>query len=168
MLSHEKKNNMEVRAQIKYVRVSPIKLRFLIDAIRDVSPQVALDHLSLSPNRTSKVLYKAIKSAVANGNAKPGFDATKAKFKTLAIDEGPSLRRFRAGPKGMARPYVRKSSHITVVIEQKDARPTKAPAKPKKAAPKKAEKKTEKKAPAKKAEAPKKKEVKKAEKPAKK
>lgn len=156
---------MEVRAQIKYVRVSPIKLRFLIDAIRNVSPQVALDHLSLSPNRTSKVLYKAIKSAVANGNAKPGFDATKATFKTLAIDEGPSLRRFRAGPKGMARPYVRKSSHITVVIEQKDARPAKAPAK---VAPKKAEKKTEKKAPAKKAAAPKKKEVKKTEKPAKK
>lgn len=154
---------MEVRAQIKYVRVSPIKLRFLIDAIKVVSPQAALDHLSLSPNKTSKVLYKAIKSAVANGNAKPGFDATKAKFKTLAIDEGPSLRRFRAGPKGMARPYIRKSSHITVVLEQKDALVVKAPAQPK-AEPKKAEKKTEKKVTVKKTKV----EVKKAEEKAKK
>lgn len=110
---------MEVRAQIKYVRISPIKLRTLIDSIKVMSPQVALDHLGLSQNRTAKVLYKAIHSAVANGSSVPGFDAQKATFKTLAVDEGPYLRRYRAGSRGTAKPFVRKSSHITVVLEQK-------------------------------------------------
>jgi large subunit ribosomal protein L22 len=109
---------MEVRAHIKYVRISPIKLRVLIDSVRVLSPRVALDHLGLSQKRSAKVLYKAIKSAVANGEVLPGFDAQKARFKTLSIDEGPFLKRFRAGSRGMARPYVRKSSHIMVVIEQ--------------------------------------------------
>ncbi len=68
--------------------------------------------------RTAKVLYKAIKSAISNGLAQPGFDPRKAQFKVLSVDEGPVLKRFRAGSRGMARPYVRKSSHIMVILEQ--------------------------------------------------
>lgn len=109
---------MEVRAHIKYVRISPIKLRTLVHSLKVMSPRVALDHLGLSQLRTAKVLYQAIKSAVANGERFPGFDAKKARFKVLSIDEGPVLKRYRAGARGMARPYVRKSSHVTVVIEQ--------------------------------------------------
>ncbi len=109
---------MEVRAHIKFVRISPIKLRFLVDSLKKMSPQVALDHLGLSQLRTAKVFYKAIKSAVSNGSALPGFDPRKAHFKVLSVDEGPVLKRYRAGSRGMARPYVRKSSHITVVLEQ--------------------------------------------------
>lgn len=116
---------MEVRAQIKYVRISPIKVRFLVDSLKRMSAQVALDHLGLSQLRTAKVLYKAIQSAVSNGKMLPGFDPKKAQFKTLMIDEGPVLKRYRAGSRGMARPYVRKSSHITVVLEQKGLEMTK-------------------------------------------
>ncbi len=123
---------MEVRAHIKYVRISPIKLRMLLDSIKELSPKVALDHLGLSQQRTAKMLYKAINSAVSNGKSQPGFDPEKAKFKVLSVDEGPVLKRFRAGPRGIARPYVRKSSHITVVLEQNDvqAKPAKAEKKP--------------------------------------
>lgn len=109
---------MEVKAQIKYVRMSPIKLRNLAESVRGLSPKVALDHLYVSQTRRSHVLYKAIKSAVDNGSALAGFDPAKARFKTLKIDEGPVFKRFRAGARGMAKPYKRKSSHVTVVIEQ--------------------------------------------------
>ena len=120
---------MEVKAHIKYVRISPIKLRTLVESIKVMSPQVALDHLGLSQKRTAKVLYKAIKSAVANGQSVPGFDANKASFKVLSIDEGPYLKRYRAGSRGTAKPFVRKSSHITVVLEQKGLAKAAKPAK---------------------------------------
>lgn len=120
---------MEIRAHIKYVRISPIKLRTLVDSIKVMSPQVALDHLGLSQKRTAKVLYKAIKSAVANGQSTPGFDPKKATFKVLAIDEGPYLKRYRAGSRGTAKPFVRKSSHVTVVLEQKGVAKIAKPAK---------------------------------------
>lgn len=110
---------MEVRSQLKYAHISPIKVRFLVDSLKRMSPQVALDHLGLSQLRTAKILYKAIQSAVSNGKMMPGFDPKKAQFKTLKIDEGPVLKRMRAGSRGAARLYVRKMSHITVVLEQK-------------------------------------------------
>lgn len=120
---------MEVRAHIKYVRMSPLKLRTLIHSLKAVSPSVALDQLGLSQKRNAKALYKAVKSAISNGMSIPGFDAKKATFKILSIDEGPVLKRYRAGSRGMARPFVRKSSHITVVLEQKGLENTPKPVK---------------------------------------
>lgn len=120
---------MEVRAHIKNVRMSPIKLRTLIDSLKAVSPSMALDQLGLSQKRNAKALYQALKSAISNGQAVPGFDPKKATFKVLSIDEGRSLKRYRAGSRGMARPFVRKSSHITVVLEQKGLENTPKPVK---------------------------------------
>ncbi|OGK29468.1 hypothetical protein A3B02_01315 [Candidatus Roizmanbacteria bacterium RIFCSPLOWO2_01_FULL_42_14] len=100
--------------------MSPLKLRALVSTVKVLPPKVALDRLSLSKTRSAKFLYKALKSAVDNGKIAQGFDVSKAHIKTLKVDEGPVLKRFRAGSKGMAKPYVRKSSHITVVIEQKE------------------------------------------------
>lgn len=110
---------MEVRAHIKYVRMSPLKLREIVDAVKVLSPQVALDRLQFSQRRNAKALRKAIVSAIANAQGVAGFDPKKAVFKTLKIDEGPYFKRFRPGSRGTAKPYVRKSSHITVVLEQK-------------------------------------------------
>lgn len=107
----------EARAHIKYVRISAIKLRMLVDWVKSMKPHIALDHLSVNQNRTAKVLYKAIKSAVDNGITTKGMDRQGMKFKTLMIDEGPGLKRFRAGARGTAKPYVRPLTHITVVLE---------------------------------------------------
>ncbi|OGK28667.1 hypothetical protein A3D06_01630 [Candidatus Roizmanbacteria bacterium RIFCSPHIGHO2_02_FULL_40_9] len=110
---------MESKAIIKHVRISPIKLRTLVDGIKVMHPQTALDRLSFSQKRSAKVLYKAIKSAVDNGKNKIDLQNSSVYFKKLSIDEGAFLKRSRAGSKGTGKPYKRKSSHITVIIEQR-------------------------------------------------
>lgn len=121
---------MEVRAHIKYVKMSPLKLREIVDAVKVLSPQVALDRLQFSQRRNAKALRKALVSAIANGQGITGFDPKKAVFKTLKIDEGPFFKRFRPGSRGTAKPYVRKSSHITIVLEQKGLQEPKKVSKP--------------------------------------
>lgn len=121
---------MEVRAHIKYVKMSPLKLREIVDAVKVLSPQVALDRLQFSQRRNAKALRKALVSAIANGQGIAGFDPKKAVFKTLKIDEGPFFKRFRPGSRGTAKPYVRKSSHITIVLEQKGLQEPKKVSKP--------------------------------------
>jgi len=108
----------EARAHIKFVRISAQKLRVFVDCIKIMKPHVALDHLSLSQNRSAKVLFKAIKSALDNGVNNHGMNQTLMKFKTLMVDEGRGLKRFRAGARGTAKPYVRPLAHITVVLEE--------------------------------------------------
>lgn len=109
---------MEAKAHIKHVRISPIKLRLLVDSVKEYDPQTALDYLSVSQNRTAKVLYKAIKSAIDNGVKNHGMDSKNMRFGELMINEGRALRRFRAGARGMGKPYLRRSSHILVRVEQ--------------------------------------------------
>ncbi|OGK15758.1 hypothetical protein A3H80_03330 [Candidatus Roizmanbacteria bacterium RIFCSPLOWO2_02_FULL_37_19] len=108
---------MEAHAYIKFVRISPIKLRFIADHVKSLKPKEALDYLYLSNKRSAKVLYKAIKTALDSGKIKFNMQPEQTKFKRLMIDGGPVLKRFRAGGRGVAKPYKRKSSHITVIIE---------------------------------------------------
>lgn len=131
----------EARAHIKYVRISAIKMRMLVDWVKSMKPHIALDHLSVNQNRTAIVLYKAIKSAVDNGVTTKGMDRQGMKFKTLMIDEGPGLKRFRAGARGTAKPYTRPLSHITVVLETDTSMPKAK--KQKQSTEKKSEQKTE-------------------------
>ncbi len=119
---------MEAKATIKYNKISPRKLRFLVAAVKRLKPAVALDYLGLSQQRSAKILGKAIKSAVANGAAH-NMSPEKMEFKKLAIDEGIVLKRFRAGSKGMGKPYTRRTAHITIVLEEKESKKAKIKAK---------------------------------------
>ncbi len=111
---------MEARATIKHNKISPRKLRFLTDAVKAMKPAIALEHLGLSQKRSAKILWKAIKSAVDNGKTVYNMVPEKMEFKTLAIDEGIYLKRYRAGSRGTGKPYKRRTSHITVVLSQKE------------------------------------------------
>ena len=109
---------VEARAHIKYVRISAQKLRTIVDGVKKMQPHIALDYLGVSQTRSAKVLYKAIKSAMDNGKTNHGMDQKMMIFKTLLIDEGKGLKRYRAGARGTGKPYVRPLSHITVVLQQ--------------------------------------------------
>lgn len=108
---------MESRTYIKYIRVSPKKLRFILDDVRKMKPVTALSYLLYSPKRSSKVLYKVIKSAIASATASLKTDDSVLQFKTLAVSEGPVLKRMRPGGRGMAKLYQKKSSQILVVLD---------------------------------------------------
>lgn len=122
---------MIIRAQHKYVKSSPKKLRFIAKNIRELSPLVAMARLLITRNRSARMLYGAVKSAVDNGLSAHKIESGKLKFDEIRIDEGSVLRRIRPGARGMAKPYRRKTSHITVtlkvvenkVVEKKDIAP---------------------------------------------
>lgn len=107
------------RAHIKFVRVSPQKVRMLRDDVVRMSPDRALELLFITKTRAAKALYKAVKSAVYNAKQTLQTTPTELKFAVLKIDEGPAYKRFRAGGRGMAKPYKRRSSHIYVEVEKK-------------------------------------------------
>ncbi len=116
---------MEAKATIKHNKISPRKLRFLTGSVKAMKPAVALDYLSLSQKRSAKILWKAIKSAVDNGKTVYNMLPEKMEFKTLSIDEGIYLKRYRAGSRGTGKPYKRKTSHITVVITEREGKKAK-------------------------------------------
>lgn len=116
---------VEAKAQIKYLRVSPKKLRELTELIKGLAPQAALDQLKFLPKRAAKPLAAAIESALANAKNNLKLNMGDLKIKTIEIGEGPRLKRFRAISRGMAHPYKRRTSHIKVVLEEVEKNGTK-------------------------------------------
>ena len=109
---------MEARAVTKYVRTSPRKVRLVADLIRGKKVEEALNVLAFTPKVGAKLITKVIKSAVANAEQKKGIDVDTLFVKRILIDGGPSLKRIRPRPMGRANPVLKRTSHITVVLEE--------------------------------------------------
>ena len=108
---------MESKTYIKNLKISPKKLRNMLPAIKKLGPSKALEALPYMPEKGAKVFYKAIQSAFSNSKNTLKVDQDKLKFKTILIEEGTRMKRFRAGGRGMARPYRRQMAHIKIVLE---------------------------------------------------
>ncbi|MFZ0391760.1 MAG: 50S ribosomal protein L22 [Calditrichia bacterium] len=114
---------MEARAIEKYIRTSPLKMRRIVDAIRKKNVEDALNYLHFSPKRSSGYVEKALRSAVANffENYEGKRIATHNLFiKKITVDGGPILRRFRPMSMGRVGRIRRRTSHLTVVVENKE------------------------------------------------
>ena len=114
---------MEGRAQIKYIRTSPRKLRLVCDLIKGRNINEVLGILSASKQRAASIVEKGIKSAVANiqekgKQGKVAVDIDKFYLAEVAVDQGPTLKRFRARAMGRAAPIRKKSSHLRVVLKE--------------------------------------------------
>lgn len=109
---------MEATASIKYMHISPKKIRELSRAVVGLKTQFALDRLSLLTDKGSKLLSKAIKSAQSNAvnNLKLPLDTLK--IKTIETGKGPFLKRFNPVSRGMAHAIKKRTSHIKVVVEE--------------------------------------------------
>ncbi len=118
---------MESITYIKYNRISPKKMRFILDDVKKFSPAQAVVRLEYSPLRTSKLLAKAINSSLANASAALKTDKNLLQFKTLLVEEGPRLKRMRPGSRGMGRLFKRRSSHIKIVLVAKEGAEKKLP-----------------------------------------
>lgn len=114
------KITMEAVSYIKNIKISPKKLRFLLTDIKKRKPQEALDALLYSPKKGARFFYQAIKSALSNAKIKFQTDQEDIFFKTIAVEEGRKLKRFKAGGRGVVKPIVRRYSHIKVVLTMKD------------------------------------------------
>lgn len=108
---------MEAHATARYVRMSPRKIRLLADLIRGKSVEFAQVQLAHASKAAKEPLLKLLSSAVAN--ASEGKMA-KEKFyvKSITVDGGPSLKRWRARAFGRAAPIRKRTSHITIVLSE--------------------------------------------------
>src|SRR3989344_5034676 len=111
---------LESTIYIKHNRISPKKLRFILDDVRTMRPDIALTRLQLTTTRTSKVLSKALKSAITAATATLKSTPDLLQFKTLLVEEGPRLKRMRPGARGMGRKFVKRSSQIKITLIQKN------------------------------------------------
>lgn len=111
---------MEVRAVAKGVRVSPRKVRPLIDMVRGKNVNEALDLLRFTPTPKARIVAKLVKSAAAN--AENNFQMAPQDLRIVEIfaDEAPTLKRYRPRSRGRASPILKRSSHITVVVGEKE------------------------------------------------
>ena len=148
---------MEARAQARFVRVTPMKARRVVDLIRGLPAADAQAVLRFAPQDASDPVGKVLDSAIANATNNHNLDPASLVVAEAYVDEGPTMRRFRPRAQGRAFRIRKRTSPITVVLETLDAAPpVKAPSKKSttaKAAPKAAAPKAEDKAPAKKAAA---------------
>ena len=115
---------MEAKAQARYVRVTPMKARRVVDLIRGKQASEALAVLQFAPQGASEPVMKVLQSAIANARFMADRDAVAIDEGSLVIseafvDEGPSMKRFRPRAQGRASKILKRTSHITVTVSQK-------------------------------------------------
>ena len=110
--------DLQVRAVSKYIMGSPVKMRRVINSVRGMRAQEALEVLSLLPQRAAHPVYKTVKSALANAEENYALDAEDMVITEISVNEGPRLRRARYGARGRFKPIKKRMSHITVVLQE--------------------------------------------------
>lgn len=111
---------MEVKAVAKNVRLTPRKVRLVLDLVRGKDVKEALAILKFTPRNTAPVVSKLIKSAVANATNNHQMNEEKLYVKTIYADEARVLKRWMPRAKGSASQILKRSSHVTVVVDERE------------------------------------------------
>jgi len=111
---------MEAKAIAKFIRMSPRKARQVIDLIRDKEVDEAFSILQFTPRRASAVVEKLLKSAVANAENNHDMDVDSLYVAACYVDQGPTMKRIRPRARGMADRIRKRTSHITVILREKE------------------------------------------------
>lgn len=111
---------MEVKATTKYTRISSSKLRLPVNEIKGKNAGQALTLLKFMPLKAAGIIHKTLQSAVANAENNNKLDVDKLVVKNIIVDQGPSLKRFRPRARGRAGRILKRTSHLTVIVEKTD------------------------------------------------
>jgi large subunit ribosomal protein L22 len=104
-------------ASARFVRITPQKARRVVDMVRGMDVQDALNALQFAPQSASETVYKVLASAVANAETTEGLDAGTLVLTKAMVDEGPTMKRWRARAQGRASRINKRTSHITLVVQ---------------------------------------------------
>ncbi len=114
----------EIKAKLRYLQMTPQKVRLVVDAVRGKNAQEALDTLQFMPQRAAEPVYKLIASAVANAEQNFGLEVDELYVRQIFADDGPRHRKApyggRFAGRGRFRPIIKRSSHVTVVLAERD------------------------------------------------
>lgn len=109
---------MEAKAIAKYVRISATKARLVVRPVSGKKVNDALSILRFVPKKSARLVSKVIYSALANASQNPKIDVDMLYIKRIYVDEGPRLKRWRPRSMGRANRILKRTSHITVVLDE--------------------------------------------------
>ena len=109
---------MEVKAVTRYVRISPQKARLVTELVKGKPIEEALNILKFVPKKSARLVGKTLQSAIANAEPNPSIDIDTLYIKRIFVDEGPTMKRWRARAMGRATRILKRSSHITIVLDE--------------------------------------------------
>lgn len=107
---------MHVNAKLRHARISAQKARLVADQVRGKPVGQALQILAFSPKKAAKLVKKVLESAIANAEHNNGADIDELKVSAIMVDEGFTMKRFRARAKGRGARILKRTSHITVRV----------------------------------------------------
>jgi len=110
---------MEARAVTRFVRLSPRKVRLVVDQIRGKGVEEALNILKFVPKRSAAIVAKTLRSAVANAEATQSVDVDHLYVKRVTVEEGGMWKRFMPRAMGRATRIRKRLSHISVVVDER-------------------------------------------------
>jgi large subunit ribosomal protein L22 len=104
-------------AVARFVRITPMKARRVVDMVRGAPVDDALATLRFAPQAASETVYKVLESAVSNATTTEGLERSGLVVTKALVDEGPTLKRFRPRAQGRATRILKRTSHITLVVQ---------------------------------------------------
>ena len=111
---------MESRATLRYARISPRKVQIVLDLIRNQDADKAMAILRFTPKAACELLEKLLKSAIANAENNHSMDVSKLYVAEALVGPGPILKRIRPKDHGRAHRILKRTSHITLVLRERE------------------------------------------------
>ncbi len=111
---------MDIQAHLRYLPISPQKVRLVIDLVRGKDVVEAMEMLRFVPKRAARPVRKLLASAVANAEENFGVSRDDLYIAQIYANEGPTRRWRRFGARGRFKPILRRSSHVTVVLRERE------------------------------------------------
>ena len=109
---------MEVKAVARYVRICPENVRKVIGAVKGKTAEKGLNILKFMPQKAAGILGKILRSAIANADNNADLDVDSLIITNIIVDQGPTMKRFRARARGRGSRILKRSSHITIIVAE--------------------------------------------------
>jgi large subunit ribosomal protein L22 len=109
---------MQAKAKLSHVPISAQKCRLVADQVRGLPVERALETLTFSQKKAARIMRKVLESAIANAEHNEGADVDELKISEICVNEGPTLKRWRARAKGRANQILKRTSHIQITVAE--------------------------------------------------
>jgi large subunit ribosomal protein L22 len=109
---------MQATAKLSQANISAQKVRLVADQVRNLPVERALELLTFSPKKAAHLVRKVLESAIANAEHNEGADVDELKISEICVNEGPTMKRWRARAKGRANQILKRTSHIQITVAE--------------------------------------------------
>jgi len=109
---------MATQATLRNARMAAQKMRLVADQVRGLPVEQALNVLTFSNKKAAHMIKKVLESAIANAEHNDGADVDELRVARICVDEGPTMKRWRARARGRAAKILKRTSHVTVTVEE--------------------------------------------------